>query len=250
MAFNASVSSYFGVDSHCEPASSLRFRILAALFGSSSFPLCLFMSAPQQFREFWNDRYREKGFAYGTEPNDFIKAQAHLIPPGRVLCLAEGQGRNAVYLAKLGYAVTAVDLSPIGLQKAQELAAEHGVSIGTQAVDLAEFQIEPDTWQGIISIFAHVSPVVRNHIHRQVVTGLAPGGIFILEAYTPGQLETRGVGGPRREHADKLMSLVDLQNELAGLTLLHAKEMEREVVEGRFHSGVSAVVQIVARREA
>jgi len=208
------------------------------------------MSAPQQFREFWNDRYREEGFAYGAEPNDFVRAQAHLIPPGRVLCLAEGQGRNAVHLAKLGYAVTAVDLSPIGLQKAQELAAEHGVSIETQAVDLAEFQIEPDVWQGIVSIFAHVSPPIRNRIHGQVATGLAPGGIFILEAYTPHQLEAKGVGGPGREHVDKLMSLVDLRKELVGLTFLHAQELEREVVEGRFHSGVSAVVQVVARREA
>jgi SAM-dependent methyltransferase len=207
------------------------------------------MSTPQQFRDFWNDRYREEGFAYGTEPNDFVRAQAHLIPPGRVLCLAEGQGRNAVYLAQLGYAVTAVDLSPIGLQKAQELATEHGVSIETRVADLAEFQIEPDTWQGILSIFAHVSPAVRNPIHRQVVTGLTPGGIFILEAYTPGQLETKGIGGPGPEHADKLMSLVDLRKELAGLTFLHAKELEREVVEGRFHSGTGAVVQVAARRE-
>jgi SAM-dependent methyltransferase len=207
------------------------------------------MSAPQQFREFWNDRYREEGFAYGTEPNDFIRAQAHLIPPGRVLCLAEGQGRNAVYLAKLGYTITAVDLSPIGLQKAQELAAEQGVSIETQAVDLAEFQIEPDAWQGIVSVFAHVSPPIRTRIHGQVVTGLAPGGIFILEAYTPHQLESKGVGGPGREHVDKLMSLVELRKELAGLTFLHAQELQREVVEGRFHSGVSAVVQVVARRE-
>jgi SAM-dependent methyltransferase len=208
------------------------------------------MSEPHQLREFWNDRYRQEGFAYGSEPNVFVRAQAHLIPSGSVLCLAEGQGRNAVYLAKLGHTVTAVDLSSIGLQKAREFAIESGVSLETYATDLAEFQIEADAWQGIISTFAHISPVVRNRIHRQVVRGLARGGVFILEAYTARQLETKGTGGPGRAHADTLMSLLDLREELTGLTFLHAKELERKVVEGRFHSGIGAVVQIVARRDA
>ena len=102
----------------------------------------------------WNERYAEAGYAYGTEPNDFLVAHAAQIPPGRVLCLAEGQGRNAVWLAQQGYDVTAVDLSEVGLAKAQQLAAERGVQLTTIQADLAQFTIEPQTWDGIVSRYS------------------------------------------------------------------------------------------------
>ena len=112
----------------------------------------------------WDQRYSEEEFAYGTAPNDFLRDEYSRIPAGgRVLCLAEGEGRNAVFLAKQGYAVTAVDLSPVGLEKAQNLAFENGVEISIKVVDLAEFELGHEVWDGIVSIAAHVPPNVRKN---------------------------------------------------------------------------------------
>src|SRR6185312_10127913 len=98
----------------------------------------------------WNERYSAPAFAYGTEPNDFLRSVADRIPPGPVLCLAEGQGRNAVYLASLGHDVLAVDQSAVGLTRARELAASRGVEISTEAADLETYRIEPSKWSGIV----------------------------------------------------------------------------------------------------
>jgi 2-polyprenyl-3-methyl-5-hydroxy-6-metoxy-1,4-benzoquinol methylase len=114
----------------------------------------------------WDARYAEAGWAFGTEPNDFLREQAELLPRGRVLCLAEGEGRNAVWLAGQGFEVTAVDLSSTGLEKAQRLASERGVRITTVCADLATYAIEPDAWEGIVSIFAHVPRSVRAPMQR------------------------------------------------------------------------------------
>lgn len=195
----------------------------------------------------WDERYAEPGWAYGVEPNDFLRAMAPRIPMGRVLCLAEGEGRNAVHLAALGHDVTAVDQSAVGLAKARRLAEERGVALRTEVADLATFAIEPAAWQGIVSIFAHFPPPLRLRVHRAVVDGLAPGGVYVLEAYTPRQFVHR-TGGPT--DATLLMTLSALRRELAGLEFEHALELDRDVVEGRFHTGLSAVVQVLARRPA
>ncbi|MFT3831001.1 MAG: class I SAM-dependent methyltransferase [Opitutaceae bacterium] len=197
---------------------------------------------------FWNDRYgAEAGHIFGTTPNEFLESVARQIPPGPVLCLAEGEGRNAVHLATLGHAVTAVDQSAVGLSKAQRLAATRGVALTTVVADLATFPIGPHEWSGIVSIFAHLPPVLRRTVHAAAVRGLAPGGVFILEAYTPAQLAF-ATGGPKDPAL--LMRLDDLRDELAGLELLVARELEREVREGPAHSGPAAVVQILGRRPA
>lgn len=193
----------------------------------------------------WDERFGEPGYAYGTQPNDFLVAHAPRIPKGRVLSLAEGQGRNAVHLARLGHDVLAVDLSPVGLEKAHLLAQNNGVSLKTQVADLASFEIEPGHWQGIVSIFAHLPPPIRKALHQKVVEGLAPGGVFILEAYTIHQLDLPGVGGPGRDQQSLLMSLEALKEELAGLTLVIGQEVERDIQEGQYHSGWSGTVQIV-----
>ncbi len=198
------------------------------------------MNAP-----FWNERYATPGFAYGTEPNDFLAAVADRIPVGPVLCLAEGEGRNAVFLARRGHAVSAVDLSAIGLAKARELAAAHGVAIVTQTADLADYRIEPAAWSGIVAIWAHLPPTLRQDVHAQVVRGLIPGGIFVLEAYTPAHLAF-GTGGPKE--AALCMTLEALERELEGLRFLVARECERDVIEGAYHTGRSAVVQVCAER--
>jgi len=191
----------------------------------------------------WDDRYSAPAYAYGTEPNDFLRSVADRIPPGPVLCLAEGQGRNAVYLASLGHEVLAVDQSPVGLTRARELAASRGVTIATEVADLSTFQIAPGKWAGIVAIFAHLPPALRARVFAAAVDGLAPGGAFVLEAYTPKQLEY-GSGGPR--DVSLLMSLAVLRGELAGLRIEHGVETEREIHEGDYHRGRSAVVQVLA----
>ena len=193
----------------------------------------------------WDERYSQPGFVYGTEPNEFLATVAGQIPDGPVLCLAEGQGRNAVFLAGLGHRVVAVDQSAAGLAKAQELAERRGVAIETVQADLAEFPIEPGAWSGIVSIFCHLPAAIRAPLHRAVVRGLRPGGAFILEAYTPAQIG-RGTGGP--QELDLLATLATLSAELAGLEFSHAVEADREVREGRYHTGRAAVVQLVGHR--
>jgi len=193
----------------------------------------------------WDQRYAEPEYAYGTEPNDFVREVAELIPPGPVLCLAEGQGRNAVYIAERGHAVTAVDASATGMARAAELAQQRGVPLETVASDLAHFEIAAGHWAGIVSVFAHVPPALRAVIHRQVVAGLRPGGVFVLEAYTPAQIG-RGTGGP--PVPELTMTLAALHEELAGLEFDIGHERIREVLEGRYHTGEAAVVQLLARK--
>lgn len=191
----------------------------------------------------WDERFSEPGYAYGTEPNGFLASVADRIPRGRVLCLAEGEGRNAVFLAGLGYEVTAVDTSTVGLTKAEALALDRGVSIETVNADLTDYPIEDGAWQGIVSIYCHLPPVVRAALHERCLRGLSPGGVFVLEGFTPRQLEL-GTGGPKSR--ELLMELEVIRQELPGLRFEVAREIEREVVEGEFHKGTAAVVQILA----
>ena len=194
---------------------------------------------------FWDDRYAADDYAYGRSPNALVAEMAMYIPDGPVLCLAEGQGRNAVHLAELGHRVTAVDQSAIGLTKALRLAEANGVVIETLQADLESYRIMPGAWAGIVATFAHLTPLLRRKVHAAVVQGLKPGGVFILEAYTPAQLAL-GTGGPKS--LDMLMTLDGLREELTGLELVVARELERDVIEGEFHHGRGAVVQILARR--
>lgn len=191
----------------------------------------------------WDERYSEPGFAYGTAPNDFLVSVVDRIPQGKILSLAEGEGRNAVYLASLGYRVTAVDGSEVGLRKAQELATGRGVAITTIRADLSTFEIEEGDWDGIVACYCHLPPAIRIPLHRAAVQGLKPGGVFVLEAFSKEQLAF-GTGGP--QSLDMLMSLDELKRELAGLEFVHAVQIEREVREGRGHTGLASVVQILA----
>ena len=193
----------------------------------------------------WDERYSGSEYAFGTKPNDFLASVVDRIPRGRVLSLAEGEGRNAVFLAEQGCDVTAVDSSSVGLAKARRLADERGVNIETTVADLNDFAIEPASWDGVVSIFCHLPEPLRARVHEAVVQGLTPGAVFILEAYTPKQLEYR-TGGPPT--AELMMSLDDLRRELDGLVFEHAIELTRRIEEGQFHSGQSAVVQVLARK--
>ena len=194
----------------------------------------------------WNERYGSPEYFYGTAPNDFLReVAARIRPGGAVLCVGEGEGRNAVYLAQLGYDVTAMDQSRVGLEKAQALALASGVRITTVPADLAAFDTGTNRWDGIVSIWCHLPGGLRAAVHRTIAGALTPGGVFILESYAPGQLR-HGTGGPK--DLDLLPTVEMLAGELTGLVLDVALEREREVREGKGHDGMSAVVQIVGRK--
>ena len=195
----------------------------------------------------WDERYSEAGFAYGDQPNDFLAARFAEIPPGPVLDLGCGEGRNAVFLAEQGYDVTAVDQSAAGLQKAERLAAQRGVEITTVQADLGQFTLQPNHWAGVVSVFCHLPPELRRSLYTSVVQGLRPGGVLLLEAYTPAQVG-RGTGGP--SNPDSMLSLDRLKDELPGLEWIVAEEKERDVREGSFHTGLASVVQFIGRRAA
>lgn len=204
------------------------------------------MSAPSGAAR-WNERYAEAEYVYGTEPNDFLVSVAKRIPPGPVLCLAEGEGRNAVFLARQGHAVTAVDFAEAGLAKARRLARSAGVAIETEVADLAAYRIEPASWSAIILIFAHLEAEHRVPLHRAAVRGLKAGGALVLEAFTPepGQFSCEQPGSESR-----LMCLDTLREELRGLRLVIAREIQREISEGRLHQGRRSVVQLLGFRSA
>ncbi len=193
----------------------------------------------------WDQRYSGEDYVYGTQPNDFLVEQVEKLPVGKALCLAEGEGRNAVWLAEQGFEVTAMDASIIGLQKAQRLAQARGVNLTTVHADLADFDIGANRWDVIVSIFCHLPPALRRSVHRRCVQGLRPGGALLLEAYTPKQLAYK-TGGPPT--ADLMMDVQSLRTELDGLEFLHLQECVRHVHEGEFHSGRGAVVQVLARK--
>jgi len=191
----------------------------------------------------WDERYADGAFFYGTSPNEFLVQAATPLKRGRALCLAEGEGRNSVWLAKQGFEVFSVDLSDIGVAKTLHFAASQGVTVHAQVGDLADFAIEPQSFDLIVSIFAHVPSVLRRPLHQRVVNGLRPGGTFILEAYRPDQIPL-GTGGPN--DPDMLLTAGILRNELVGLDFDHLVECNRSVVEGIGHTGDAAVVQVVA----
>ncbi len=198
----------------------------------------------------WNERYSEAEYIFGTQPNDFLKEQFQQIPAsGRVLCLAEGEGRNAVFLAEQGYDITAMDLSDVGLNKALKLASERGVEISTQIADLGDYEFGKGEWDGIVSIWAHMPKTVRQYIHAQIAPALKPNGVFIVEAYTEQQLDMEAVGGPPAAQKERFNSLKNMQIELAELEEIVGVEKHRMVSEGTGHHGLSAVVQYVGRRK-
>jgi SAM-dependent methyltransferase len=198
-------------------------------------------------KQMWDERYHAAEYAYGVEANDFLRAQAEHIPAGPVLCLAEGEGRNAVFLAARGHAVTAVDFSAEGLRKAERLARERGVRLELIEADLGTLDLGVERWSGIVSIFAHTPPELRRRLHAAIPRALRPGGALVLEAYRPEQLAL-ATGGPR--DATWMPTLAELRAELGGLDLVLAQESNREIHEGRFHAGPSATVQLVAIRRA
>jgi SAM-dependent methyltransferase len=182
----------------------------------------------------WDERYAPDEYVFGTEPNEFLRDHADRIPPGRVLSLGEGEGRNAVFLAERGHTITAIDASPRGLAKARALADARGVDarIDTIVADLTDYEPEVGAYAGVISIFCHLPPPVRTVVHARAIRALAPLAF--------------GTGGPK--DLALLYSLDELRADLDGLELEVARELERTVVEGPRHTGRAAVVEVVARK--
>jgi len=203
------------------------------------------MAEPLSAQMMWDDRYRTEEYVYGTEPNAFLLENVDEIPSGDVLCLADGEGRNSVFLAKRGRRVSAIDLSEVGVTKARELARSRGVDINFVVADLRTYDMGVERWGAIVSIFAHMPPKVRANVHARVVTALAPGGVFVLEAYRPDQ-KGRGTGGPSLP--EMMMNLEELRRDFAALDLTVAREVDRDIREGRGHQGVGAVVQLLGRK--
>jgi SAM-dependent methyltransferase len=191
----------------------------------------------------WNERYAGNEFAYGTEPNSFLVENANLLT-SPVLSLAEGEGRNAVFLASLGLDVLGVDASDVGLAKAQQLAASSGVTIRTEVADLASYEPPENHYGSVISISAHLPSKVRNRLYPLVERSLKPGGIILLESYSKAQL-SRNTGGPK--DIDLLLDVAELKQQFPNCEPILAREIEREVIEGKFHTGLAYVVQFIAR---
>ena len=193
----------------------------------------------------WDERYAVDEFVYGKEPNTFLAEHYLKLPKGKVLSLAEGEGRNAVFLASQGYEVTAVDSSKVGLEKGRQLAEEMGVHVEWIHADLNDFDLGTQQWNGIVSIFCPLPSSIRQKLYQNLPQALKPGGVFILEAYTPAQVG-RGTGGGNSQ--DVMQTVISLIAELPGLTFNHLQELEREVVEGIYHTGKGCVVQAIAQK--
>lgn len=194
----------------------------------------------------WDERYSCDEYVYGTEPNQFLANNTRRLSGKKILCLAEGEGRNAVWLAAHDFDVSAVDASAVGRDKALKLAAEHGVSIDYEVSDLACFDLGVARWDGIVSIFCHLPPALRQSLHKRIVHALKPGGVLLLEAYSPAQLKL-STGGPKDEAM--MMTAPLLEKELNGLHFTHLAELKRSVTEGFGHTGTGAVVQAIAVKE-
>lgn len=203
--------------------------------------------------DFWNSRYAEPGFAYGTEPNAFLAAQKEFLQPGmRALAVADGEGRNGVWLAQQGLDVLSVDASGVGLRKARELAAARGVRLRTEQVELTTWAWPEAAYDVVVSIFVHFPPAVRSRMHRAMFQALRPGGVLIMEAFTPEQLHYKSGGPPVLEmlYTPGMLKTDFSLGDAAGAgEVLQLEECVTELTEGKYHHGPGAVVRFVLRHK-
>jgi len=198
---------------------------------------------------FWDQRFAEPGYKYGTAPNAFLREQAHRLPArARVLAPGDGEGRNSVWLAERGHRVQALDSSGVGLAKARALAAGRGVAIDTVQIDLADWRPEPGGAEAVVLIFTHLPSTLRRAVHRTAALALAPGGWLLLECFHPQQIG-RPSGGPK--DPDMLATLPALRADFAGLLdEVLAWDGETVLDEGPGHQGAARTVRYLGRRPA
>jgi len=197
----------------------------------------------------WDRRFSTDDYVFGTEPNAFLASQAHLLRPGmRALAVADGEGRNGVWLAGRGLDVLSIDGSAAAQDKARRLAAARGVAIETRLADLRAWDWEPEAFDLVAAIFIQFAPPdLRTAIFRGIVRTLRPGGLLLLQGYRPEQL-AYGTGGP--PHAENMYDEAMLRAAFAGLEILHLASHDDVIVEGRGHDGMSALVDLAARKPA
>jgi cyclopropane fatty-acyl-phospholipid synthase-like methyltransferase len=197
----------------------------------------------------WNKRFSGDDYIFGTEPNAFLASQAALLRPGmRALAIADGEGRNGVWLARQGLEVTSADFSPPAQDKAKQLAARFGVSPDFVLTDIDTWDWGRERFDLVVGIFFQFAqPEKRARMFRNMRDTLVPGGLVMLEGYTPAQLKYR-TGGP--SELDQLYTEALLRDAFAGMEIVHLAEYEAELNEGSRHRGMSAVIDLVARKPA
>jgi SAM-dependent methyltransferase len=197
--------------------------------------------------ERWEARYAEPGYLFGTEPNAFLKSKADLLKPGqKALAVADGEGRNGVFLAELGLDVLAIDISPTALAKSSALAKERGVSLRTERVDLATWHWPVAAFDVVVAIFIQFSPPkVRAEVFARIKRALKPGGLLLLEGYRPEQIKYK-TGGP--SDVERLYTRAMLEQAFADFSSLEIEEHDSVVSEGSHHVGMAALIDLVGRK--
>lgn len=197
-------------------------------------------------KAFWNQRYGEAAYAYGKAPNAFLREHLSTLPPGSALFPAEGEGRNAVYAATLGWQATAFDYSEAGRRKAEALAREQDVRIDYQVCEAEAFAFPEATYSLVGLFFAHLPPDNRTLLHRRAVQSLQPGGRIILEGFSKAQLGLPS-GGPKQ--ASLLFSKEEIAEEFSGLHVQLLEETETTLSEGPYHEGPARVIRLLGIRQ-
>lgn len=200
----------------------------------------------EQYQTKWDDRYRQPGFAYGKSPNQFFKEQLSQLPPGRILMPADGEGRNGVYAATLGWQVTSTDLSTEGQTKALLLAKKLQTTLTYLTGDLEHLSFPPASFDAIGLIYAHFLAEKKSLLHQQLDTYLKPGGIIIFEAFSKNHIANPQVGGPTDQEV--LFSIEEIKNDFHDYEVVILKEEEIELNEGMYHNGKGRVVRFVGKK--
>lgn len=204
-------------------------------------------------KEMWNLRYAEKEYAYGTKPNDFLKESlGKLKLQGKILCAAEGEGRNAVYAAKLGLKPIAFDTSIEGKKKALQLASKEQVAIDYVIGELPDLGFRSKEFDAAALIYAHFPPSILSSYHQTIGNLVKPGGIIILEGFSKAHLKYRennpSVGGPNQ--AEFLFSKESILKDFSAFEPLLLEEQEIELNEGVFHQGTGSVIRFIGKKKA
>jgi cyclopropane fatty-acyl-phospholipid synthase-like methyltransferase len=202
-------------------------------------------------KEFWNDRYGAVDFAYGIEANEYFKTQLDKLKPGKILLPAEGEGRNAIFAAKMGWDVFAFDQSKKGKDKAYRLAEENQVSIDFQISEFEDFVFEPKQFDAIALIFAHFPANLKSKYHEIAQSALKKGGILIFEAFSKSHVKYNSLspdaGGPK--NVDMLFSIDEIKSDFKDFDFLEIEEKDIILDEGQFHRGMSSVIRCTARKK-
>ncbi|MDN3450626.1 class I SAM-dependent methyltransferase [Planococcus sp. APC 3906] len=195
----------------------------------------------------WNERYDNEKYVYGTEPNVFLKEiQPRVLTSGNVLSIAEGEGRNAVFLAEQGLEVTAWDFAESGLLKVKKLAEKHKVHVNTELIDLAEAEWQQNGWDGIVCIYGHFPEEVKRATLKGIKRAVKPGGYFVAEVYSLYQIPYNS-GGPK--NPDFLYRPEEFLHEFSDWRIVHFFMGEVTRHEGDLHNGLAHVIQFVGQKK-